>query len=161
MKMINKALLTLMALASLTIANTAKAGLGWSLAECQDHYGDSRQGRPTNDNGRQKYFFRTDDYYISVWLFDDAVSCISYKRVDGGVISQSEIGTLLQANAPKADWSVDAEKDSTGRVWWYGQVKRDPFAYQAKYTEDNVVGISTRADLEMVNAKKALQSQNL
>jgi hypothetical protein len=50
---------------------------------------------------------------------------------------------------------------STGMVWWYGQVKRDPFAYQAKYTEDNVVGISTRADLEMVNAKKALQSQNL
>ena len=71
------------------------------------------------------------------------------------------IVTLLQANAPEADWSVEAEKDSTGRVWWYGQVKRDPFAYQAKYTEDNVVGIFTRADLEMVNAKKALQSQDL
>jgi hypothetical protein len=161
MKIIKKPLLILMAFASLTIANTARAGLGWSLSECQDHYGDSRQGKPTNEDGRQKYFFRTDDYYISVWLFDDTVSCINYKRVDGGVISQSAIGTLLQANAPKGDWSVDPEKDSTGLVWWYGQVKRDPFAYQAKYTEDNVVGISTRADLEMVNANKALKSQNL
>ena len=71
------------------------------------------------------------------------------------------IVTLLQANAPEADWSVEAEKDSTGRVWWYGQVKRDPFAYQAKYTEDNVVGIFARADLEMVNANHALQSQDL
>jgi hypothetical protein len=161
MKMINKALLTLMALASLTIANTATAGLGWSLSECQDHYGNSRQVRPINENGRQKYLFRTADYDISVWLFDDLVSRINYKRVDGGVISQDEIGTLLQANAPKADWSVDAEKDSTGQAWWYGQVKRDPFAYQAKYSEDNGVGIFTRADLEMVNAKQALQSQNL
>jgi hypothetical protein len=161
MKMINKSLLTLMALASLTIANTVKAGLGWSLAECQDHYGDSRQVKPINENGRQKYLFRTDDYYISVWLFDDMVSRINYQRVDGGVISQNEIGTLLQANAPKADWSVDAEKDSTGLAWWYGQVKRDPFAYQAKYTKDNAVGIFTRADLEMVNAKQALKSKNL
>jgi hypothetical protein len=56
------------------------------------------------------------------------VSCINYKRVDGGVISPSEIGTLLQVNAPKADWSADSEKDSTGLVWWDGQVSRDPFA---------------------------------
>jgi len=42
-----------------------------------------------------------------------------------------------------------------------GQVKRDPFAYEAKYTEDNVVGIFTRADLEMVNAKNLLKSQDL
>jgi hypothetical protein len=74
--MIKKTLLLLMAFASLTIANSATAGLGWSLSECQDHYGDSLYYKPTSDNGRQKYFFRTADYYISVWLFDDMVSCI-------------------------------------------------------------------------------------
>jgi hypothetical protein len=150
-----------MAFASLTIANSAKAGLGWSLSECQDHYGGFRLERPTKEYGRQKYVFRTQDYYISVWLFDDMVSCINYKRVDGGVISLSEVGTLLQVNAPKADWSVDAEKDSTGLVWWYGQVSRDPFAYEAKYTPDDVVGIFTRADLEMVKAKQASQANDL
>jgi hypothetical protein len=159
--MINKALLILMAFASLTIANSAKAGLGWSLSECQDHYGGYRQEKPTNEYGRQKYLFRTQDYYISVWLFDDMVSCITYKRVDDGVISLSEVGTLLQVNAPKADWSVDAEKDSTGLVWWYGQVRRDPFAYEAKYTHDDVVCIFTRADLEMVKAKQASQANDL
>jgi hypothetical protein len=89
------------------------------------------------------------------------VSCINYKRVDGGVISLSDVGTLLQVNAPKADWSVDSEKDSTGSVWWYGQVNRDPFAYEAKYTQDDVVNIFTRADLEMVKAKQASQDKDL
>jgi hypothetical protein len=67
----------------------------------------------------------------------------------------------LQANAPKADWSVDPEKDSTGLVWWYGKVSRDPFAYQADYTHDGIVDIFTRADLEMVNAAKNLQNKGL
>jgi hypothetical protein len=89
------------------------------------------------------------------------VSCITYKKVDGGVVSPSEIGTLLQVNAPKADWSVDPEKDSTGILWWYGKVSRDPFAYQADYTRDGAVDISTRADLEMVKAEKALQNEGL
>ena len=64
-------------------------------------------------------------------------------------------------NAPKADWSVDPEKDNTGIVWWYGKVSRDPFAYQADYTHDGIVDISTRADLEMANAAKALQNKGL
>jgi|HubBroStandDraft_3_1064219.scaffolds.fasta_scaffold45521_2 hypothetical protein len=159
--MIKQTLLILMACASLTIANSAKAGLGWSLSECQDHYGNSLHYTPTSEYGRQKYVFRTGDYYISVWLFDDLVTCIHYKRADGGVISTNDIGTLLQANAPKADWSAESEKDSTGLVWWYGQLSRDPFAYQAEYTQDDVVGIFTRADLEMVNAKRALLSKDL
>ena len=110
-----------MASASLTIANSANAGLGWSLSECQDNY----------------------------------------KRVDGGVILPNDIGTLLQVNAPKADWSVDPEKDSTGIFWWYGKVSRDPFAYQADYTRDGAVDISTRADLEMKKMEKDLQDKDL
>lgn len=154
-------LLILTAFASLTIAHPAKAGLGWSLTECQDHYGDSLRYKPTSEYGRQKYSFQTSDYYISVWLFDDSVTCINYKRVDGNVISPNEIGTLLQVNAPKADWSADSEKDSSGLVWWYGQVSRDPFAYEAQYTQGGGVGIFTRADLEMVRAQLASQSKNL
>ena len=150
-----------MAFASLTIADSAKAGLGWSLSECENHYGDSLYNKPTSEYGRQKYFFQTKDYFITVWLFDDMVSCINYKKLDGDVISLSDIGTLLQVNAPKADWSVDSEKDSTGSVWWYGQVSRDPFAYQAEYTKGDVVGIFTRADLEMVNAQKAFHYKDL
>ena len=80
--------------------------------------------------------------------------------MDGSIISPNEIGTLLQVNAPKADWSADSEKDSTGLAWWYGQLSRDPFAYEAEYTQDDVVGIFTRADLEMVNATRALQSKD-
>jgi hypothetical protein len=159
--MIKKTLLLLMVFASLTLPNSAKAGLGWSLSQCQDHYGDSVHYRPTSEYGRQKYLFQTKDYYISVWLFDDMVSCINYKRINGGVILGNDIGTLLQANAPKADWSVDPEKDSTGLVWWYGKVSRDPFAYQADYTHDGIVDIFTRADLEMVNAAKNLQNKGL
>jgi hypothetical protein len=161
MKMIKQRLLILMAFASLTIANSTKAGLGWSLSECQDHYGESLHNTPTSEFGRLKYNFLAKDYYISVWLFDDMVSCIEYKKVNGGAISPNEIGTLLQVNAPKADWSADPEKDSTGLAWWYGQVSRDPFAFEAKYTHDDVVGIFTRADLEMVNAKRALQFKDL
>jgi hypothetical protein len=54
--MIKKPLLILMAFASLTIANTARAGLGWSLSECQDHYRDSRQGKPINEEGAKNTF---------------------------------------------------------------------------------------------------------
>ena len=159
--MIKKALLILIASGSLTIANSVKAGLGWSLSECQDHYGNSLQPSPTSDYGRQKYLFRTTEYNISVWLFDDMVSSITYKKVDGGVVSPSEIGTLLQVNAPKADWSIDPEKDSAGIFWWYGKVSRDPFAYQADYTRDDAVDISTRADLEMRKTKKDFQDKDL
>jgi hypothetical protein len=81
--------------------------------------------------------------------------------VDGGVISLNKIGTLLQVNAPKADWSVDSEKDSTGVAWWYGRLSRDPFAYEAEYTRDDVVGIFTRADLKMVKAQQALREKDL
>jgi hypothetical protein len=94
-------------------------------------------------------------------LFDDLVSCISYKRTDGSAISLSEIGALLQADAPKADWSVEPEKDNTGIAWWYGQLSRDPFAYQADYTKDNAVSISTRADSEMLKEKQKLQWREL
>jgi hypothetical protein len=159
--MIKKTLLILMACASLTIANSAKAGLGWSLSECEDHYGYPLHLKPTSEYGRAQYLFRTQQYFVSVWLFDDMVTRINYKRLDGGVISPNDIGTLLQVNAPKADWSADSEKDNTGLVWWYGQVSRDPFAYQAEYMRDNVVGIFTRADLEMVKEKEFELSKNL
>lgn len=159
--MLNKILLIPIAFVSLTIANTATAGLGWSFADCQNHYGYALHDSATSEYGREKYLFRTTDYYIAVWLFDDTVSCIRYKRVDGGVISPREIGTLLQVNAPKADWSVEAEKDSAGLYWWYGQVSRDPFAYAAEYEQDDTIGIFTRADSEMVKSKKAERIKNL
>jgi hypothetical protein len=46
---------------------------------------------------------------------------------------------------------------------YFGGMERlvDPFAYQADYTHDGMVDISTRADLEMVNAAKALQNKGL
>jgi hypothetical protein len=161
LRMIKTTLLSLMAFASLTIADSAKAGLGWSLSECQAHYGDSINYNPTNEYGRQKYLFQSRDYSISVWLCDDMVSGINYKRIDGGIISLNDIDTLLKVNAPKADWSENPEKDTIGSVWWYGQVSRDPFAYQAEYTEGDGVGIFTRADLEMVKAQKSLHSKDL
>ena len=159
--MIKKAFLILMAFASLTIANSAKAGLGWSLSECEDHYGEPVHYKPAHEYGRYKYLFRTREYYVAVWMFDDMVSRINYRRVDAGVISLSAIHTLLQVNAPKADWSSDPEKDSTGLFWWYGQVNRDPFAYEAEYTQDDGVEIFTRADLEMVKAKQLEQNKDL
>jgi hypothetical protein len=89
--MIKPTLLLLMAFASLRIANSARAGLGCSLCECQDHYGDSLYNKPTSEYGRKKYLFHTNEYYISVWLYDDIVLGINYKRIDGGVIPLSEI----------------------------------------------------------------------
>jgi hypothetical protein len=153
--MIKKTLLILMAIASLTSANSAKAGLGWTLSECEYHYGQPAHQKPTDEYGRDKYLFKTDEYNVVVWLFDGMVTRIIYKRADDGFISLNAIGTLLHANAPKADWSADPEKDSTGSLWWYGQVTRDPFAYEAEYTQDDVVRIFTRADLEMVKAKQS------
>ncbi|MBV8377598.1 MAG: hypothetical protein JO279_11415 [Verrucomicrobia bacterium] len=158
--MIKKTLLILIAIASLTIANSARAGLGWSLSECVDHYGEPTQYRPTHEYGREKYLFRTPEYYIVVWLFNDMVSRIDYKRVDGDFIAPNAIDTLLQANAPNADWSVESETDSTGTAWWFGQIKRDPFAYEASY-QHGIVEIFTRADLEIVNAKKLELNKDL
>jgi hypothetical protein len=159
--MFNKFLLIPIACMSLTMANTAKAGLGWSFADCQNHYGNALHERPTSEYGRQKYLFRTTDYNIAVWLFNDTVSCIRYQRVDGVAISPIEIGTLLQVNAPKADWSAESEKDNAGLYWWFGQVSRDPFAYEAEYMQDDTVGIFTRADSEMIKMQKEEQRKNL
>ena len=89
------------------------------------------------------------------------VTCITYKRVDGGVISLNKIGTLLQVNAPKADWSVDSETDSAGVAWWYGRLSRDPFAYEAEYTRDDVVTIFSRADFEMRKEQQDLREKDL
>jgi hypothetical protein len=115
-----KLLLTLTALASLTMANySAKAlnkehdftvGLGSTLEECKQFYAaldktDSVQNGPLgkDDLGFDRYQFVAEGYAITVSL-DETGKVISITYSARGTFEDGMIAKLLANNAPKAKW---------------------------------------------------------
>jgi hypothetical protein len=85
-------------------SKTAVAGLGWTLDECKEHYGEPIQST-AHALGIAEYVFSVRDFFIDVDIDQKGkVGLIIYHKssLDEDVITQ-----LLEQNAPKATWSPD------------------------------------------------------
>jgi hypothetical protein len=102
-------------------ATSARAGLGWTLDECRQHYGGVQN--TSQDGARPHYGFTAKGFAIFVWFLDGKVSHIVYQKLDSEIdITAAEIEILLQANVPNGvSWSA-ATKDDEGLIWSAGRI---------------------------------------
>jgi hypothetical protein len=120
-----KNLLLILILAAGMHAVSAKAGLGWTLAECREHY--KTEGTPSgkDDLGLDEYTFNAQNYVINV-AFDSIGKAISIRYMTA-VFGSEEIDKILANNAPHATWYKDDEGSSTDHikpVYWTGVENR-------------------------------------
>jgi hypothetical protein len=102
------------AVVGLTIsAITAQAHLGWTLAECKQHYGKLTKAPEAADAGRRIYTFVNKGFRVEVYFptDDDSASRVVYVR--NFPVDLKQIHVLMDANAPDVTWS-DPIKDSDG-----------------------------------------------
>ncbi len=104
-----RSLVTLMVIASLTIANTAQAVLGWTLDECQQHYGKPISS--TEMAGFPVTTFVYQSYRISVLVSDGKVVLSLYIKPS---ITDADLMRLLFANG--TGWAPGLA-DSNGKSW--------------------------------------------
>ena len=92
------------------LATTAKAGLGWSLEECIQHYGKPEYTNSDPFTDLLWYHFKTKGFEIQA-LPNDAgkVVGITYFSHE---MSEQDINSLLACNAPKAEWQKRSSKNS-------------------------------------------------
>ncbi len=112
--------LLLVAVASLLLAKTAEAGLGWTLEDCKKHYGEP-SGSMANSSGVNDYFFSAKGFDIRVAIDksgDGKVVAVKYQKP---VILDYVITELLNQNPPNAVWveqkNLPAEAPNASRVW--------------------------------------------
>jgi hypothetical protein len=99
LKEFEKSLLTILVVAFL--ATTAKAGLGWTLEDCTQHYGRSEYTSTDTFTGVPTYHFKAKGFEITVVIgSEDRVVEITYFAT---VISEEDIKNLLDGNAPTAE----------------------------------------------------------
>jgi hypothetical protein len=119
-------ILSMVALASLTIASSAYAGLGWSLDECRQHYG---QEDPENHSA-QATVFNVKGYEIDVWFLNQKVSRIAYCK--SSPLLDNIVPDLLDQNAPDVHRSsariVDNHFDTNNGVIDAVTKLQDPFS---------------------------------
>jgi hypothetical protein len=121
-----KVILTLTALASLTVINTSKAAIGWTLNECLAHWGPITQC--VRDEDRFLFDFSYKGYTIGVLFLHDKVSHkvsrVGYAKFDSDYktlgLSFEEIGRLLETNGPGKFWAgpVKDEASNSVRYTW-------------------------------------------
>jgi hypothetical protein len=112
-----KQFLILVAAASLVMANYAQAGLGWTLAECKQHYGRPIKG-PFPDGGRNAYFFKIRGYdSIVVAILNGTVSRVAYIKLNG-FNGLEDLNILMKANLPETTWSAPVKDISNGGYDW-------------------------------------------
>jgi hypothetical protein len=105
---------------TVTILSTnAKAGLGWNLEECIQHYGNPEHTKPRTDllTDLPEYEFQTKDFDIKVLIGSEG-KVVSIRYLSQ-LMSEQDTHILLATNAPKAEWQ---KRENTGLpgVWWVG-----------------------------------------
>ncbi len=97
------------------LATTAKAGLGWSLEECIQHYGKPEYTNSDPFTDLPSYHFKTKSFEI-IGLPNNTgkVVGITYFSHE---MSEQDINNLLAGNAPKAEWQKRVKDD---HAFWEG-----------------------------------------
>jgi hypothetical protein len=157
-----KMLILAAAFASLLIASTANAGLGWTLEEAQAHWGLPIEGPRKNDLGLTTYDFRAHGYIIAINLDDDNETIISIKYVnEGDRITDDAIEAMLTANASSdVEWKEVFRPDSV-REWDATNANGETLFF-AVYSEaqtglgriDGMLQVSTNKINELINSRR-------
>jgi hypothetical protein len=143
-----KILLLLTVIASLTIAN-AQAGLGWTLDECKQHYGEALPFDVKPYAGRVEYAFHAKGFDILVFILNGKVSRVAY--LGESALDLGQIHNLLVSNAPGVVWDgpikdpvsngfryIGTKEGSSDVVYWAQSGKSDDRDFIAIWNaEDN------------------------
>jgi hypothetical protein len=143
-----KAILLLMAALSLILtASHSRAGLGWTLAQFKQQYGEPVLDRE-QIAGRIGYVFTGKDYITAAFFLNRQVSRIMYICYSGSVFSWTTARALLGANAPDAIWA-DASKNEADNSYRLSGTKDGVETYYASLTDDGkMLAIWTKEDDE-------------
>ena len=97
--------LTLLTLAGLVTQSQAQ--LGWTLNQCQQHYGNPVSAPVKNiDPGVTQYHFKSGKLELCVRISAEtqAVTAMYYSKLDRGPFSNVEIMQLLRENGKNVSW---------------------------------------------------------
>jgi hypothetical protein len=108
-----RTLLTVLAVAFL--ATTAKAGIGWSLEECIEHYGKHEYPNSDPFTDLLWYHFKPKGFEIQA-LLNNAGRVVGITYFSHAM-SEQDINNLLAGNAPKAEWQKRVKND---HAFWDG-----------------------------------------
>jgi hypothetical protein len=138
-------LLLMAALCLILTASHSHAGLGWTLAQCKQQYGNPLLNQE-QIGGRIGYVFKGEDYVIAAFFLNRQVSRIIYICRSGPVFSWGRVRALLGANAPDAIWT-DACKNEADNSYRVNGTKNGVETYYASLTDDGkMLGIWTKED---------------
>lgn len=133
--------------ASLVMAAThAHAQLGWTLSECEQHYGKQASAYEFWP-GRTAYTFHSDGYLIEIFILNGKVSRITYNMhtAQSWNDDEGDIPRLLSANAPLAIWTGPAKGEAVDGSSWKG-TQDGKVSYYASLPQVNCLKIFTRED---------------
>jgi hypothetical protein len=148
-----KTILILTALASLTIANTSRAAIGWTLEQCLEHWGPIIKCERVG--ARFLFDFSYDDYIINILLLHGKVSKVGYAKLDSKGELQGldieDIRKLLEGNAGEKTWSepVKNEASSSIRQTWTAEglcAVYDNKVFVVMTEEENVLAKKDRTE---------------
>jgi hypothetical protein len=119
--MVNKMMKTMMAIAAFALAiGNAQARLGWTLEECQNHWGAPTKVEYNPAVGQTLYTFRANTkLFAQVYLLNGCVHTVGYASRDGKFLTDS-VRALLQKNVP-GTWTIydDGRGKQTVATWKY------------------------------------------
>jgi hypothetical protein len=101
-------------IATALVTKTALAGLGWTLEECKQHYGEPTRTQ-SHALGLMEYFFSVKDFIIEVET--DPKGKVGYITHERSPIDDELATQLMQQNAPKATWELGSSATPNIKVW--------------------------------------------
>jgi hypothetical protein len=125
------------ALSLILTASHSHAGLGWTLAQFKQQYGEPVLNQE-QIAGRIGYVFKGEDYIIAAFFLNRQVSRILYICRSGSVFSWGRARALLSANAPDAIWA-DASKNEADNSYRVNGTKDGVETYYASLTDDGMM----------------------
>jgi len=139
--------LLMVALSLILTASHSHAGLGWTLAQFKQQYGEPVLNQE-QIAGRIGYVFTGEDYVIAAFFLNGQVSRILYICRSGSVFNWGRARALLSANAPDAIWA-DASKNEADNSYRVNGTKDGVETYYASLTGDGkMLVIWTKEDDE-------------
>jgi hypothetical protein len=149
--------LLFVALSLILTASHSHAGLGWTLAQFEQQYGNPVINQE-QIAGRTGYVFAGQDYIVAAFFLNRRASRIMYICRSGSVFDWGRARALLSANAPDGIWD-DAFKSETDNSYRVNGAKDGVEKYYASLTRDGtMLVIWTKEDDEATRASPKLDT---
>ena len=130
-------LLLMAALSLILTASHSHAGLGWTLGQFKQQYGEPVLNHE-QIAGRIGHVFKGKDYIIAAFFLHRQASRILYICCRRSVFSWEKARALLSANAPDAIWA-DASKNEADNFYQLNGTKDGVKTYYARLTDDGMM----------------------